>query len=94
MNPLSIMLALIGAAPQFLQLLTAIISEVHAVQAALPGAPGADKSAAVIAKVTPIAQVVGAEAPHVQEIINQVVTVSKAAALGAFGSNQTDTAGA
>lgn len=91
MNALQILLTLLSAAPQFLQLVTAVISEVHTVQAALPGATGAEKSAAVIAKVTPIAEVVGAEVPHVQQIINQVVDVSKAAGIGAFG---TDKAGA
>jgi hypothetical protein len=94
MNPLSILMALLTAAPQFLQLLTAIVGEVHTVQAALPGAPGADKSAAVIDKVAPIAQAVGAEVPHVQALINQVVDVSKQLQVGAFGSDPSDKAGA
>jgi shikimate kinase len=95
MNVFNILLAVLGAAPQFMQLLAAIIGEVHTIQAALPGAPGADKSAAVIAKVTPIAEVVGAELPHVQSLINQVVDVSKAAGIGAWGTaDQANTAGA
>lgn len=84
MNAIHILLTLVSAAPQFLQLLTAIIGEVHAVQAAMPGAPGAEKSAAVLAKVTPIADLAGAEVPHVQSLINQAVDMSKQFKVGAF----------
>lgn len=91
MNIISILLTILGAAPKFVELFLAITTEVHRVQQELPGAPGADKSARVIDKVTPIASVVGAEVPHVQELINQVVSVSKEAGLGAFGT--TDNAG-
>lgn len=87
-----VILKLLSAVPQFMQLLLAIFNEVHTVQAALPGAPGADKSAHVIAKVTPIADVVGAELPHVQDLINQVVQVSKDAGIGAWGSTDTTNA--
>jgi hypothetical protein len=90
---LQVILALLGAAPQLLPLLLQIFNEVHTVQAAMPGAPGADKSQHVIDKVTPIAQVLGAEIPHVQDLVNQVVGVSKQLKIGAFGTNATDNAG-
>jgi hypothetical protein len=63
---------------QAVQLLLAVFHEVHAIQAALPGAPGADKSQAVIDKVTPIAETIGAHAEALQGIINGVVGLAKA----------------
>jgi hypothetical protein len=64
---------------QLVQLVIGIVNEVHAVQGALPGAPGAEKSQAVIYKVTPIASVLGAHADNIQTIINGVVAIAKAA---------------
>ncbi len=62
---------------QIIQFVLSVFSEVHAAQAAMPGAPGADKSQAVIDKVTPIANVVGAEIPHIQSLIDTAVTLFK-----------------
>lgn len=64
---------------QLVQLVVGIVNEVHAIQSALPGAPGAAKSQAVIDKVTPIADVLGARADSIQSIINGVVAIAKAA---------------
>jgi hypothetical protein len=68
-----------------MQLFTAVLHEVHEVQAALPGAPGAEKSQAVINKVAPIAEVLGAHQDAVQSIINGAVSLYKQARIGGFG---------
>jgi hypothetical protein len=70
--------------PDLLKLLFMVFNEVHTVQSALPGAPGAEKSQAVIDKVTPIAAVIGAEVPHIQSLINVAVDMFKSAKVGAF----------
>jgi hypothetical protein len=66
---------------QIAQFLFAIVEEVHNIEAELPGAPGADKSQAVIDRVTPIANVVGAEVPHIQSIIDSAVGIANASGL-------------
>ncbi len=86
MNVIAILLALVQHAGPFIQLFLAIAHEVHATQLDMPGAPGADKSASVIAKVTPIAQEAGAATEHVQDIINSVVDISKKAGIGSWAS--------
>jgi hypothetical protein len=82
--------------PQVFQLIFAIISEVHTVQAAMGASTGAEKSQAVLDKVTPIAAMVNAETPHVQSIIDGIVAISKAANVGAFKlpAASVDTSGA
>jgi hypothetical protein len=67
-----------------LQFLIQLIGEVHAVESALPGAPGATKSQAVLDKVTPIASVIGAEVPHIQSLIDGAVGIFKS--VGVFKS--------
>jgi hypothetical protein len=92
-SPLQIIFALIGAAPQIMHLFSAVVAEVHTIQTQLPGAPGADKSQAVLDKVTPIAQAVDVELPHVQSLINQVVDMSKQYNLGAWAGTDPIKAG-
>lgn len=73
------------------QLLFSIFKEVHSAQAALPGVPGAEKSASVIAKITPILQVVDAEQDNIQKIIDAVVAFSKTMRLGAWNTDPAGT---
>jgi mitochondrial fission protein ELM1 len=95
MNPLQIILALIGAAPDFMKLITAIVAEVHNVQAEMRAAAGSDKQRTVLDRVNDVAVLVGAETPHVTSLINQVVAAAKATKIGAFAdANEAATAAA
>jgi len=69
---------------QGLGLVFNIFTEVHNVQTQLPGAPGADKSAAVINKIVPYAEVFQAEVPHIQSMIDGIVAFSKLFKVGSW----------
>ncbi len=88
MNFALLFLKLITGLPQVLQLIVSIVGEVHTIQTAT-GLSGAEKSQNVIDKVTPIADTIGVEAPHIQSIINDVVNVSKQFGIGTFAPGAT-----
>lgn len=69
-------------------LIMRVLQVVQAVEAAMPGHKGAEKSAAVIAKVEPIANALGAQQENVQGIID--VGVALFNQLGVFRRGHPD----
>lgn len=67
----------VGNLMLILNLIQAILSTVHSVEAALPGAPGADKSQRVIDTVKPIADTLGAHSGQIQSVIDTAVALFK-----------------